>query len=245
MATLTRRLIKEYVDRGDLIIDPFFDSRVEPASYDAGIGNKILASPLGPDERGEIITLTEESPEYSILTGQMVAVISEESFRFPLDLISGNFGIKSHYARRGINSFRGPQLDPGWRGRVVLCLQNVGPEPVRVKLGEPFITIQFDRLEEPAEAYEGPHQDQDDFPQDQVDFILSARTTSLAEIPKLRNEIKRLSTLVEGIDDRIPDPDEGLELRPEIKEQLLQASKTPRHELLSAEEFWKQMGLEE
>ena len=240
MGTLTGRLIRQYVERGDLGIDPFDELRVEPASYDAGIGSPILASPLGPTELGEVIQLTSERQSYDIRTGQMVAVISQETFSFPLDLVCGNFGIRSHFARRGLISFGGAQLDPGWRGRIIMCLQNVGPEPIPVTLGESFFTIQFDRLEEPAEEYAGPHQDQLDFPPDQVAFILSARTTSLAEIPRLRSDIEGLRMAIEDLHDIFPDPDEGLEIRPEIRERLLQArSETP----MEAADFWARMGL--
>ena len=243
MATLTGRLIKQYVESGELGICPFDETRIEPASYDARLGSKILASPLGPTELGEVIQLTEEDSTYEILTGQMVAVMSHERFEIPLDLVCGNFGIRSHFARRGIIPFGGTQLDPGWRGNLILNLQNVGPEPVAISLGEPLFTIQFDRLEEPAEQYSGPHQDQHDFPSDQVDFILSARTTSLAEIPTMRSSIERLQVMLEDIHEHLFDPDRELEVAPAVRDRLLRSLESSPEELLTSEQFWARPGV--
>ena len=40
-----------------------------------------------------------------------------------------------------------------------------------------------------------------------------------------------------------PDPDEGLEIAPEIWERLLRSLDTPQEELLSSEQFWAKAGL--
>jgi len=243
MGTLSGRQIKELVKRGDLIIEPFDEDLVQPATYDLRLGSKILASPLSSEKLGIVIELTEKESSYRIHSGQMVGVISLEKLRIPLD-VSGRFGIRSVYARRGINAFGGLQLDPGFRGRLTLNLLNVGPEPVTLTLHEPFFSVEFQRLEEPAEvAYSGPFQDQDDFPAEQYNYILSARTTSLAEIPNLRMEITRLSALIEELEEALPDPDEGLELKPEVEDRLLQSSNLPRDFFLSAEGIRKKLNL--
>jgi hypothetical protein len=125
---------------------------------------------------------------------------------------------------------------------VTLNLQNVGPEPIAIRFQEPFFTVQVDRLEERVDrGYEGPHQDQYDFPQDQVEFILSARTTSLAEIPALRTEIARLRVLIVDLFDQFSEPDEDLELRPEIEQSLIRSLATPPEVMLSSEQAWKKM----
>ncbi|MFQ5826120.1 MAG: hypothetical protein ACE5IA_02075, partial [Dehalococcoidia bacterium] len=159
MGTLSGRQIVQLVKAGKLVIDPFDESLVQPATYDLRLGSKVLASPLGPDELGATIELNEKSPSYKIQTGQMVAVISAERLELPLDICGGAFGIRSEYARRGIIAFGGVQLDPGWKGRLTLNLQNVGPEPVTIIFNAPLFTVAFNRLDEPAaEGYSGKHQ---------------------------------------------------------------------------------------
>ena len=243
MGTLSGRQIKELVKRGDLFIEPFDEELVQPATYDLRLGPKILASPLSSEKLGVVIELTEKDSSYRIHSGQMVGVISLERLKLPLD-ISGRFGIRSAYARRGINAFGGLQLDPGFRGRLTLNFLNVGPEPVTLTVNEPLFSVEFQRLEEPAEAaYSGPFQDQDDFPAEQYNYILSVRTTSLAEIPNLRLDITRLNVLLEELEEALPDPDEGLELKPEVEERLLRSSNLSRDFFISAGEIRKKLDL--
>jgi len=241
MGILSGKQISELVKKKELLIEPFEPEFIQPASYDLRLGRKILASPLNSETLGMVIELTEKNLTYQIHSGQMIGVLSHEKLIIPLN-ICGRFGIRSTFARRGINAFGGLQLDPGFRGRLTMNLLNVGPEPVTLTLYEPLFTVEFQKLEEPAEVgYSGPFQDQDDFPADQYNYILSARTTSLAEIPLLRKEMTRLSVLIEEFEENFPDLDEGLELRPEIKERLLKSSKLPRDRLLSPAEIIKKL----
>ena len=243
MGTLPDHLIRQQKSNGRLGIDPFKFSLVMSASYDLRMGSKILASPLGPDELGEPVTLTRKRPTYPIQTGQMVAVLSLEKLNLPLDLCA-SFGIRSEYSTHGIIPFGGLQIDPGFRGHVIMMLQNVGPEPVPLTLNKPLFSIEFRRLEKPAKkGYEGPSQDQDDFHPEQYKFILSAHTTSLAEIPTLRNQVARLTVRIEELFDKLPDPDEGLELKGIIHEQLIRSMKRPKRSLFSAEDMRERLGL--
>jgi len=123
-------------------------------------------------------------------------------------------------------------------------LLNVGPEPITLTLHEPIFSVEFTRLEEEAEAgYSGPYQDQDDFPAEQYNYILSARTTSLAEIPTFRRDIRRLNALIEELQERMSDPDAGLELKPEVEERLARSSRLPPESLISAADMRKRLGL--
>ena len=239
MGILSGKQISNLVKEGKLVIEPFEPTLIQPASYDLRVGSKILASPLSSEIHGMVIELNEKEPSYKIHSGQMVGVLSYEKMELPLD-VCGRFGIRSNIARKGINAFGGLQLDPGWRGRLNLNLLNVGPEPIIITLYEPLFSVEFQRLEEPAEVgYSGSFQDQDDFPAEQYNYILSARTTSLAEIPLLRKEMIRVSALMEELIEEFPDPDEGFELRQEIKEKLLKSSKFPRSFLIPSAEMNK------
>jgi dCTP deaminase len=241
MGVLSGRQIAKLIKEGTLCVEPFNPEQVQPASYDLKIGTKILASPTGPSKLGKVAILSKDKPVFAIAPGQMVGVISNENIKLPLDLC-GRFGIRSSFARLGINAFGGLQLDPGFKGRLIMNLLNVGPEPVSLKLNDVIFTVEFERLEEPAESsYSGPYQDQDDFPEDQYNYILAAHTTSLAEIPALRMEIARLSDDIEELEARLPDPDESLELKPDIKERLEKCLKLPHSSLLSMDEIRRQV----
>lgn len=243
MAILSGRQITKIVEAGVLTIKPFYLDQVQPASYDLRLGKKILASPISQEKLGKVVDLSAKQPSYEIQSGQMVGIISLERLEFPLDLC-GRFGIRSSFARLGINAFGGLQLDPGFRGKLIMNLLNVGPEPVTITLNKPIFSVEFERLEEPADApYSGPYQEQDDFPADQYNFILSAHTTSLAEIPTLRMEVARLSNVIEELEESLPDPDEGLELRRDIKERLLKSAALRRDSLVSIDDIRNQLRL--
>ena len=235
MGILSGHQIVELVSSGELVIDPFDEELVEPATYDLRLGDVILASPRGPGDQGGPVPLR---PSYNVKTGQMVSVKSAERLELPLSIASGSFGIRSHYAKLGFNAFGGVHLDPGFRGVVIMNLQNVGPEPISLIANEPFFTVQFETLDEPAtRGYSGPNQDQYDFPDDLVRFISSAQTTSLAEIPVLRSDIARLSVLLEEVADRLPDPDEGLDVKEEVVDLLRRSSKKSRDSLISLDDM--------
>ena len=202
MGVLNGNQIKKLVGEGGLIIDPFDERMIQPASYDLRLGPEILASPLGPNALGEEVTLGSSNPTYAIQTGQMVAVMSKEHIELPLDICSNSFGIRSEFVKKGLLCFGGPHLDPGWKGHLIVTLQNIGPEPMVLTVDQPFFTVTFDQLDEPVEpgnAYSGSHQDQDGFPEDQVDYILTARITSLAEIPSLRDNFAILAAEIPSL----------------------------------------------
>ena len=204
MGVLSDKLIKKMVETGKLRIEPFNINQVQPATYDLRISPKILASPTGPTQLGKVIELTKKEPSYNVESGQMVGVMSFERLELSLE-ISARFGIRSIFARKGFNAFGGLQLDPGFKGRLIMNLLNVGPEPIPISLNDLLFSVEFASLDEPAEkGYSGPYQDQDDFPLEQYGYILCARTTSLAEIPTLRMEIARLSNAVEKLEKRLP-----------------------------------------
>ena len=56
-------------------------------------------------------------------------------------------------------------------------------------------------------------------------------------------EITRLNALIEELEEALPDPDEGLELKPEVEDRLLRSSNLPRDFFLSAEGIHKKMNL--
>jgi len=227
MAILSGGAIERLTQAGQLGIEPFHEDAIQPASYDLRLGKRALISPKG-DQRGRVVDLDKEKDQMlTILPGQYVAILTEERLRLPND-ICARFGLKSSLARKGLMAFGGIQVDPGFEGRLAISLFNVGPENIQVKVGTPMLTIEFEKLDEPtSKPYSGEYQHQDDFPAEQYNFIMSAHTVSLAEIPDLREEVRELNkrlmavdVLREDIEEILQAPDQGLELKGEVKERL-------------------------
>jgi hypothetical protein len=70
-----------------------------------------------------------------------------------------------------------------------------------MKYGEPFCTIEFGELSGSCEKpYCGPYQKQNDFPSDNVEFIIGAKGITLGEVVDvmrgLRSDVKWLKILL-------------------------------------------------
>lgn len=192
MAVLSDASILRVTRSRSLGIRPFHRDALEPASYDMRLYWKLLVSPTRYEAGHEVDLRKEPQHTFGVEPGRFVAILTEELLRMPVDL-SGRFGLKSEYTRRGLVAFPGIQVDPGFRGRLAVSLFNAGPEPVKLKQGAKMFTVEFHTLESPAlHPYNGPYQNQHDFPPDQKDFVLNAHTASLAEIASMPGEISGL-----------------------------------------------------
>lgn len=189
MAVLSDGSITRAVRSHVLRIKPFHRDALQPASYDMRLHWKLLISPTR-HENGRVVDLRRESGrKCAVEPGRFIGTLTEERLDMPLTM-TGRFGLRSEFTRRGLIAFGGIQIDPGFKGRLAISLFNAGPEPVEMEQGRRMFTVEFHTLDIPAKAaYSGDYQDQTDFPEDQQEFILKARTVSLAEIAALPEEI--------------------------------------------------------
>lgn len=185
-------LIKLYKS-GAKIFTPFRRNSLEPATYDMHLYWRLLVSPAR-HERGRAIDLRKEpQKKFSVETGRLVGILTEEVFNMPLDL-SARFGLRSEFTRQGLVAFGGIQVDPGFKGRLAMSLFHTGPEAIELVWHQKVFTVEFNRLEEPAtKGYEGKYQGHRNFHPDHEKFILEANTSSLSEIRELPRELEALS----------------------------------------------------
>jgi len=72
----------------------------------------------------------------------------------------GRFGLRSKYARKGLIATTGPQIDPGYHGRLIIGMTNLSPKPVTLSFGDHLLSVEFHRLDEATtKTYCGPYQD--------------------------------------------------------------------------------------
>lgn len=258
MSVISGETIEKLIQRKELILEPLDKECLQPASIDLRVGRRAIKSPVG-EERGRVVDLAKEN-KIDILSGQFAEVLTLERFTLPLN-ICGRVGLKSFYARRGLVSFHGTQVDPGFRGHLVIPLVNVGPETITLDYGKPFSTLELSYLEAASsKAYSGDYQDQTDFPADDINFVLQARTVSLAEIPSLKDELTRLrsrfgtleslyedvTSLREDLEELLEDLERGKELKEEVKAKLQKclAAIAKGQEGIPAAEAARRLGLQ-
>lgn len=186
MTVLSDSQIKEYMKKAKLI-DPFDVTLLAPASYDMRVGQKVLKSK--GDEESPIVNLETEKV-IQIGTAEFVEILTLEKVKMPRDMC-GRIGIRSFYTRKGLISFVGPQIDPGFEGNLVVSVFNTGPRPIVLKYGEPFCTIEFTKLDAPSERpYSGDYQGQTDFPSENIEFILGAKGVTLHEVVEVMKDLR-------------------------------------------------------
>jgi dCTP deaminase len=127
--------IREALARRSLVIDPFDETRLNPAGYDLRLDDEVM---LAPSEHRLVST--------------------KERVELGRDLV-GLLHIRSSLAREGILASLA-LVDPGFRGQLTISLFNSGGNAAQLKAGERFVQLTLLRLGRQAAAkYEGRYQD--------------------------------------------------------------------------------------
>ena len=137
-----------------LTIDDYSDACLEPASYNLRLGDEAITSSHrekeNPSRRGL----------FTIPAGDFALVKTLERVRLS-PRAAGHIGLRSHYAKRGLDMLAGPQIDPGFDGHLVVGLTNLSPRDIIIPYREQFCTVEFYRFaEDVSHPYEGEYQGQ-------------------------------------------------------------------------------------
>lgn len=171
-----------------IIITPFDEKRVFPASYELSLGDQYYATSNElPSELGSGLT-----PKYArIEPGEFAVLTTRECIYVPTDLV-GFISIKYGYKEQGLVNVSGFHVDPGFFGKLLFTVYNAGPGDVVLQAGNPIFLIMFAKLKDRAEkGYEGIHQGQHDIPSDVVSKL---RGTSVSP-RNLDERLKKLELL--------------------------------------------------
>jgi len=198
---MTDQEIRAAIQAGEIVLDPLDEAKVEPASYDARVGAWAFASSskekLNISEKGVLII---EPGEFAVL---------ECRERVELDnRTAAQLGLRSEYARRGLLMLSGPQIDPGFKGTLVVRVINLAPKPVAMPYEAPFMTLQFFRLRAPvSKPYCGPQQGQAGISARDIQELVETEGLTLGQMTKtlgalakdvseLRGSVAKLTWLV-------------------------------------------------
>ncbi|MBI4468209.1 MAG: hypothetical protein HY650_02695 [Acidobacteria bacterium] len=181
---LVDRQIRKAVSSGYLTIDPFHEDALQSATYDLGVGDIAVVSTLPrPIDLREQPLLTIEPFASALL--QTVEVL-----HLP-PRIAGRLGPRSNLLRHGIFVSAGPQIDPGFSGRLFVSLLNVTDHPFLIRHHARFLTIEFHALsDEPSRLYEGPHQNKTELSDEEMNIILGRGGASLKDIHRALLEVE-------------------------------------------------------
>ena len=184
---LTDSEIREAITAGDLGIQPFSEDCLESASYDFRVGDQAFLS--GTDSiadvanRGLVI----------IEPGEFAMICTRETVRCGPQF-AAQLGLESKYARQGLVLLSGPQVDPAFRGVLIVRVTNLSPRRVTLTHEAPFLTVQFFRLTQPvAKPYAGSRQGQTGLGAADIEELTHP------DSPTLGGMVKSLSALAEDV----------------------------------------------
>ena len=183
---LSREQILEERNRRAIEIEPFDEEMVQPASYDLKVGKDAATIPKNGEPRIDL-----EKERILIIPAYAPAIIwAKEHLRLPLDL-AGRFGLKSHLSRRGIYASVGPQVDPGFVGKLSVTLFNFTPLSVPINYDDPFLSLELHRLASPPkEGYKGEYQNRDTFTAKEIEQVMGYKGHGLSEVVRGFEEVR-------------------------------------------------------
>ena len=126
----------------------------------------------------------------TIEPGDFAMVIVRE--RLELDNMHvGRFGLRSKFARKGLLATTGPQIDPGYHGRLTLGLTNLTPKAITLSYEEDLCSVEFHKLGVPAKPYSGPFQDRDRLAPDDIALVTEGTGLAYSEVLETLSVVAR------------------------------------------------------
>jgi len=186
--------IQEARSVGLFSLEPFEASSLQPASYDLRVGKYAFTSSL--KEKMDV----SEKGILRIEPGEFAVVETLETLKFG-DQIAAQLGLRSEFARQGLMMLSGPQIDPGFKGLIIVRLINLAPNTIVLIYGTPFLTTQFFDLQYPAsKLYCGPYQNQTGLSARDIQELTQTEGLTLGAVIKtlsaIAKDVNKLTTEV-------------------------------------------------
>ena len=157
---LSDRTIRQEIEDGRLVFDPYEPAMVQPSSVDVRVDNRFrvfhnarypfidVRQPM--EDLTELVEVNGDEP-FILHPGEFVLGQTLERVRLPDDLVARLEG-KSSLGRLGllIHSTAG-FVDAGFEGNLTLELSNVANLPITLYEGMPIGQISFMRMDGPVE----------------------------------------------------------------------------------------------
>lgn len=161
---LSDRSIREEIERGRIVFEPFDDACIQPASVDVHLDSQFRVFRNIRKPYVDVREPQEDLTDLVCISGDEPLILHPREFilgstlekvTIADDIVARVEG-KSSLGRLGllIHSTAG-YVDPGWSGHLTLELSNVSNLPITLYYGMPIGQISFLRLTSPAEKAYG------------------------------------------------------------------------------------------
>jgi dCTP deaminase len=157
--------------------------------YDLRVGDEVYRS----EERLPDSLSQDRQPFVIIQPGQFALVKTLEFVKVPAANV-GFISIRSEYKFQGLVNVSGFHVDPTFEGHLIFAVQNVGPNDIRLRYGEPVFMMMWAKLSEPYRPPVGARK-RDGFPNIPVRFMAQLGGGSIT-LSALKTEVDKLNTQV-------------------------------------------------
>lgn len=145
--------IRKYISEGTALIKPFCEDRLQGASYDLSMSNKItafkkqvrtidLSEQSAIDSAYEHINLTNDG--YALNPGEYILVSVAEEITIPVNMVA-HIRPRTRFSRLGI-VLSAQHCNPGYSGVLQLGLYNASPNTIILKPGIRISQVVFEEL---------------------------------------------------------------------------------------------------
>ena len=153
--------IKKHLQEGKIIVDPLTDPdvQIQAAWVDLKLGSEFkvfkhtheaFIDSRNPKQYTEDISATEDKP-IIIHPKEFMLGITKERIRLPADIV-GYVDGRSSLGRLGLTAhITSAWVDPGWDGKLVLEISNLGKMPVTIYPDMRVAKLLFFKMASPAE----------------------------------------------------------------------------------------------
>ncbi len=139
------------------------------------------------------VQLTDEEPFLTIPSGEFALLTTYEHVAIPSDIL-GLISIKFRFKILGLLNVSGFHVDPGYRGKIVFSVYNLGPSDVVLKYKDPIFLLFLAPLTAPVPnarvSGDERFQNQRGLP---LDYVMTLKGTSLS-LTTLSNRVSQLET---------------------------------------------------
>src|SRR6056297_3856998 len=162
---LSDKSINKLREKEELIIKPFTEEQLQPASVDLRLGSSFLKI---NENLTEIMTLNDkleyrsmEKDEIVIPPHSFLLATTREHIELPENLTAFVEG-RSSIGRMGLFIQNAGWVDPGFAGKITLELYNANRLPIKLKAGRRICQLVIAKMDKKAEfPYQGKYQGQD------------------------------------------------------------------------------------
>lgn len=173
------------------------DNAIDKAAYNLRLGDEVFIS---SEEKPHI--LTDDAPLVVLKSGEFALLKTHEIVTLPANIL-GFITLRHGFKKQGLLNVSGFHVDPGFHGRLVFSVFNVGPNDIVLRYKQRVFMIFFATVDPASQIdVQHRHQDQQTFSLEDM-MAIRGRSASLVAIEnrlgRIENSVRFYGAIVGGV----------------------------------------------